>query len=53
MARTRYTAEELICHIRTVEIETGKGLGIADTCRKFGITEQTYDQWKKEHGGCQ
>jgi hypothetical protein len=27
MARKRYTAEEMIGHLRTVEIETGKGLG--------------------------
>jgi hypothetical protein len=42
MARTRYTAEEIICHLRIVEIEAGKGIGIADACRKLGITEQTY-----------
>jgi transposase-like protein len=34
-----------------VEIEAGKGLGIADACRKLGITEQTYYRWKKEYGG--
>ena len=27
MARTRYTAEEIIGHLRTIEIEAGKGLG--------------------------
>jgi transposase-like protein len=51
MARKRYTAEEIICPLRTVEIEAGKGLGIADACRKLGITEQTYYRWKKEYGG--
>ena len=25
MARTRYTAEEIISHLRMIEIETGKG----------------------------
>jgi len=44
MARKRYTAEEIICHVRTVEIEAGKGLGIADACRKLGITEQLRDE---------
>jgi transposase-like protein len=34
-----------------VEIDAGKGLGIADACRKLGITEQTYYRWKKEYGG--
>ena len=44
MARTRYTAEEIICHLRTVEIEAGKGIGIADACRKLGITEQLREE---------
>lgn len=51
MARKRYTAEEIISQLRTVEIETAKGLGIVDACRKLGITEQTYYRWKKEYGG--
>ena len=51
MARKRYTAEEIIGHLRTIEIETGKGLGIVEVCRKLGITEQTYYRWKKEYGG--
>ena len=46
-----YTAEEIISQLRTVEIETAKGIGIVDACRKLGITEQTYDRWKKEYGG--
>ena len=36
MARKRYTAEEIIGHLRTIEIETGKGFGIAEACRKLG-----------------
>ena len=40
MARKRYTAEEIIGHLRTIEIETGKGFGIVEVCRKLGITEQ-------------
>jgi len=51
MARKRYTAEDIIGHLRTIEIEKGKGLAIVDACRKLGITEQTYYRWKKEYGG--
>ena len=40
MARKRYTAEEIIEHLRTIEIETGKGFGIAEVCLKLGVTEQ-------------
>jgi len=51
MARKRYRAEEISGHLRTLEIEMGKGLAVVDACRKLGITEQTYDRWKKEDGG--
>lgn len=51
MARKRYAAEDIIGHLRTIDIETGKGRAVADACRKLGITEQTYYRWKKEYGG--
>lgn len=51
MPRKRFTPEEIIQHLRTVELETGKGLAVLDACRKLEITEQTYDRWKKEYGG--
>jgi putative transposase len=49
-ARKRYTPEEIIQHLRTIELETGKRLAVLDACRKLGITEQTYYRWKKEYG---
>ena len=51
MTRKRFTAEDIIGHLRTIEIETGKGLAVLEACRKLGITEQTYYRWKKEYGG--
>ena len=41
MARKRYSAEEIISQLRTMEIELGKGLAVVDACRKLGITEQS------------
>ena len=45
MPRKRYTPEEIIQHLRTVELETGKGLAVLDACRKLGITEQMRAQF--------
>ena len=42
MPKKRYTPEEIIQHLRTVELDTSKGLAVLDACRKLGITEQTY-----------
>jgi len=41
MARKGYTAEEIIGHLRTIEIQTGKGVAVLDACRKLGITDQS------------
>ena len=38
--KKRYTPEEIIQQLRTVELDTGKGLAMLDACRKLGITEQ-------------
>ena len=45
------TPEDIIGHLRTVEIESGKGVSVPDACRKLGICEQTYYRWKREYGG--
>ena len=44
MPKKRYSPEEIIQHLRTIEIEAGKGVGIAEACRKLGITEQLRDE---------
>src|SRR5262245_15546353 len=41
MPRKRYTPEEILQHLRTVELDTGKGLAVLDAYRKLGSTEQT------------
>lgn len=47
MPRKSYTPEEIIQHLRTVELESGKGGTVGEACRKVGITEQTYYRWKR------
>ena len=43
MGRKRFTPEDIIGHLRTVEIESGKGVAVQDTFFwKLGICEQTY-----------
>ncbi len=51
MGRKRFTPEDSIGHLRTVEIESGKGVSVPDACRQLGICEQTYYRWKREYGG--
>ena len=51
MARKRYTPEEIIQHLRTVELEQSKGLKLEEAARKVGVTYQTIVRWRKEYGG--
>ena len=51
MARKRYTPEEIIQHLRTVELEQGKGLKLEQAAKKVGATPQTIVRWRNEYGG--
>jgi putative transposase len=51
MARKKYSAENIIQILRTIEIEQGKGLTVEESVRKVGISTASYARWKKEYGG--
>jgi len=53
MPRKTYTPEEIIKHLRQVEIEVGRGKTTAQACKALGFTEQSYYRWRKEYGGLQ
>lgn len=50
MARKKFTSEEIVKHIRTVEIEQGKGVSLELACKKAGVTVQTLCRWRREYG---
>ena len=51
MARKKHKPEEIIQHLRTVEIERSKGSSQEEAVRKIGISVQTLIRWQKEFGG--
>ena len=51
MSRKKYTAEEIIQILRTIEIEQAKGISKEDAVKKSGISMITFGRWKKEYGG--
>ena len=42
MARKRYTAEQIIGHLRKAEILISEGKTIGEAAHHLGISEQTY-----------
>src|SRR5271154_5385683 len=51
MARKRYTAEQIIGHLRHVEVMVGQGRKIEDALREIDVTGNTYYRWRKQYGG--
>ena len=51
MGKKRHSAEEIIQHLRTVEIEQSKGTSLEECARKIGVTAITLSRWKEEYGG--
>jgi len=53
MAKKKFDAEQIIGHLRTIEVLLSKGKTVLEACREVGIAEQTYYRWRKEYGGMQ
>lgn len=51
MAKKRYSPEQIITHLRQVEVLVSQGKTTGDACRQLGVSEQTYYRWRKEYGG--
>ena len=47
MKRKRFSPEQIIRIIK----ETEMGVKNIDICRKYGISEQTFYNWKSKYGG--
>jgi putative transposase len=47
MVRRRYTEEQIIAVLREGEA----GVKVADLCRKYGISDATYYNWKAKYAG--
>ena len=51
MARKKHKVEEIIQHLRTLELEKAKGTTQEEAARKIGVCVQTLIRWQNEYGG--
>jgi transposase-like protein len=51
MARKRYTTDEIIKHLRTLEIERANGASMDQAAKKIGVSPITLSRWLAEFGG--
>src|SRR5262245_65788480 len=47
MKRSKYTDEQILAIVKEGEA----GRKVADLCRTYGLSEQTYYRWKAKYGG--
>lgn len=47
----REQADQIILKLREAELELSRGKTVPEAAKKIGVTEQTYDRWKKKYGG--
>ena len=47
MKKSKFTEEQIISILKEQE----EGMKVSDICRKHGISDQTFHNWKKKYGG--
>lgn len=47
MKKSRFSEEQIISILK----EQDQGIKVADICRKHGISDQTFHNWKKKYDG--
>ena len=51
MPRRRFAMDQIIQHLREAEVHLSQGKTGTQVYKMIGITDQTYDRWRKEYGG--
>ena len=47
MKKSKYTEEQIVGILKEVEA----GVAVSEICRKYGISDATYYNWKAKYGG--
>jgi putative transposase len=47
MKKTRYSEEQIVGVLK----EADAGIPVSEVCRKYGISDATYYNWKAKYGG--
>lgn len=47
MKKSKFTEEQVIAVLREEE----QGMKVSELCRKYGISDQTFRNWKQKYGG--
>ena len=51
MARKRHRDEDALRLLREIEVHLASGNDVTEACRKAGISDATYYNWRRKFGG--
>ena len=51
MPKKRFSAEQIVVVLRQIEVLMSQGKAAPVACREAGISQQSYNRWRKEYGG--
>ncbi len=51
MAKRKYSPEQIIHKLRSIELVVAQGKTVFEACREVGINPQTYYRWRSRYGG--
>lgn len=51
MKRTRHSAEQIVVKLREADAMLAAGRTVAQIVQHLGVSEQTYDRWRKQFAG--
>jgi putative transposase len=49
MKKSRFSEEQIVSFLK----ESEAGVSVADICRKYGFSDQTFYKWRSKYGGMQ
>jgi len=50
MRAKRYSVEQIVAKLRQAEKLRGEGLTVPQTCKRLGISDQTFYRWRTRYG---
>jgi len=51
MPQKKHKPEEIVAKLRQVDVLVSQGQSVAEAVRMIGVTQISYDRWRKEYGG--
>ena len=49
--KKHHSGPQIVAKLREADVALGRGLTVAEVCKKLQVSEQTYYRWRQKYGG--